>query len=90
MSYSVTRVSRHELRYAEEDRVATLEVETGFDRPIDDPIGAEHLPFINLVVYVSQMRQWDNGEPMPNEDRQRIAQNISEALTTAGTKHVLA
>ncbi len=90
MTYSVTRVSRHKLRYSEDHRVVTVEVESGFDRSIDGAIGPEHVAFINLVVYVSVIRQWDTGETMTNEDRARIAQNISEALTTAGTKHVLA
>jgi hypothetical protein len=90
MTYSVTRVSRDELRYTEAGRVAIVGVEAGFDRPLDEPLRPEHVNFVNLVIYVSELRRWDNGELVTSDDRKRIAKNISDALTTAGTKHVLA
>ena len=89
MSYTVTRISRHELRYTEDDRIATIEVESGFGRPISGPIGPGHAESINLMVYVSVVQRWDDGEPITTEDRERLASNISGALTAAGTKHVL-
>lgn len=90
MSYSVTRINRHELQYAEEGRVVTVEVESGFDRPISGPIRPEHVKAMNLVVHVSGVERWDDGEPITTEDRERLASNISDALRTAGTKHVVA
>jgi len=89
MTYSVSRINRHELRYMEDSRIVTVEVENGFDRPIEGPIGEQHLEFVNLVVYTSTIRQWDDGEPIAVDERDRIARNISEALTAAGTKHII-
>jgi hypothetical protein len=89
MIYSVSRVNRNELLYMEDGRTVTVEVESGFDRPVKGPIGEQHLESVNLVVYTSTIRQWDDGVPIAADERDRIARNISEALTAAGTKHVI-
>lgn len=90
MTYAVSRINRDELRYTEDSRTVIAEVESGFDRPIEGPIGEQHLEFVNLVVYISALRQWDNGDGITDEDRERIGRNIGEALTASGTKHILA
>ena len=89
MTYSVSRPNRNELVYTEDDRSVRVEVESGFEQPIEGPVGPQHLNLINLVVYVSALRQWEDGTPITSDERQRIGRNISEALTKTRTKHIL-
>lgn len=87
--YSISWKARDQLLYCEGERTVAVHVEDSLERPIADPIGAQHIGLWSLVVYTKSIRQWDNGDPITQAERQRIAGNISQALTTTGTKHVL-
>jgi hypothetical protein len=68
--FTVTVVSRSELRYEENDRVMTISIEQG-DRHID--------------VFHSTIRRWDGQETLISKaDDYRITQNILEALRWRG------
>jgi len=68
--FTVTVVSRSELRYEENDRGMTISIEQG-GRHID--------------VFHSTIRRWDGQEtPISKADDYRITQNILEALRWRG------
>lgn len=87
--YSISWQDRNELVYAEGDRTLTVDVEDGLDRQVLGPVETEHRGLWYLIVYVESIRKWDDGQPIGREERDRILKNISEALTTAGTRHKL-
>ncbi len=89
MVYSISWQGRNWLIYTEDDRTLKVEVEDGVDRPARGPVDTEPPPVWLLIVYTQSIQKWDDGEPITREERQRIAGNISEALTTTGTRHTL-
>lgn len=80
--FSVERVDRHHLRYAEGDRHLLVEVEPGWRDGKD----------YYLAVYASTLQSWEQpheAELIGAEKRDEILRRIGDALRFLGTQYVL-
>lgn len=77
-NYSISWQSRHQLLYHENGRTLEVEVEDAMDGAL-----------WHLVVYATAIHQWTDGQSTSQDERKRIAENLSEALTLTDTRHVL-
>ena len=80
--FTVTVPNVHKVEYAEDGKIATVEIEGGISQP-------DHLDWL---VYVRTFSGWlppHDAEKITDDQRAQILQNISQALSSLGMPNQL-